>query len=110
MPDVTQVGEEITLGVGEKKQIYDYFHGKPLPRSNPDVNTNEPTDVLTIEYAKWVFAAIFADSTSTELRRKLSEFLTDFEQRHGKTLPMWLGDLDVFADDIKIIDDAFPMG
>jgi hypothetical protein len=63
--------------------------------------------VLTIEYAKNVFAAIFADSTSTELRKKLTGFLTDFEKRHGKTLPMWLGDLDVFSGDIKLIEEVF---
>ena len=66
--------------------------------------------VLTIEYAKWVFAAIFADSTSTELRRKLSDFLTSFEERHTKTLPTWLGDLDVFLPDLKVIDETFVGG
>ncbi|MFX1516481.1 MAG: hypothetical protein ACFFC6_09230 [Promethearchaeota archaeon] len=83
---------------------------KEAVRSEQLLKTIDHGDVvLTIEYAKWVFAAIFADSTSTELRRKLSEFLTDFEQRHGKTLPMWLGDLDIFTGDIKIIDETFSM-
>jgi hypothetical protein len=63
--------------------------------------------VLTIEYAKYVFAAIFADTTSTELRKKLSRFLTDFEKRHEKTLPMWLGDLDVFTGDLSVIEEVF---
>jgi hypothetical protein len=84
---------------------------KEAVRSEQLLKTIDHGDVvLTIEYAKWVFAAIFADSTSTELRRKLSEFLTSFEERHGKTLPMWLGDLDVFANDINSIDDAFSTG
>ena len=84
---------------------------KEAVRSEQLLKTIDHGDVvLTIEYAKWVFAAIFADSTSTELRRKLSEFLSAFEQRHAKTLSMWLGDLDVFTGDIKFIDDTFSMG
>ncbi|MFX1505166.1 MAG: hypothetical protein ACFFDC_03535 [Promethearchaeota archaeon] len=81
---------------------------KEAVRSEQLLKTIDHGDVvLTIEYAKWVFAAIFADSTSTELRRKLSEFLADFEERHAKTLPIWLGDLEVFTGDIQIIDDTF---
>ncbi|UCE12670.1 MAG: hypothetical protein JSV04_10810, partial [Candidatus Heimdallarchaeota archaeon] len=81
---------------------------KEAVRSEQLLKTIDHGDVvLTIEYAKWVFAAIFADSTSTELRKQLSEFLTDFETRHAKTLPTWLGDLDVFQGDLSIIDDIF---
>jgi hypothetical protein len=84
---------------------------KEAVRSEQLLKTIDHGDVvLTIEYAKWVFAAIFADSTSTELRRKLSDFLTSFEERHAKTLPIWLGDLDVFASDINLIDDTFSAG
>ncbi|MFX0151560.1 MAG: hypothetical protein ACFFAJ_12310 [Candidatus Hodarchaeota archaeon] len=81
---------------------------KEAVRSEQLLKTIDHGDVvLTIEYAKWVFAAIFADSTSTELRRKLGEFLVGFEKRHAKTLPMWLGDLDIFAGDEAIIDEVF---
>ncbi|UCG03524.1 MAG: hypothetical protein JSW11_05925 [Candidatus Heimdallarchaeota archaeon] len=81
---------------------------KEAVRSEQLLKTIDHGDVvLTIEYAKWVFAAIFADSTSTELRRKLGDFLTSFEARHAKTLPIWLGDLDIFKSDVKIIDDVF---
>ncbi|MFX0212176.1 MAG: hypothetical protein ACFFDT_39750, partial [Candidatus Hodarchaeota archaeon] len=81
---------------------------KEAVRSEQLLKTIDHGDVvLTIEYAKWVFAAIFADSTSTELRRKLSDFLVEFEERHAKILPTWLGDLEVFTGDIRIIDDAF---
>jgi hypothetical protein len=84
---------------------------KEAVRSEQLLKTIDHGDVvLTIEYAKWVFAAIFADSTSTELRKKLSEFLISFEERHSKTLPTWLGDLDVFRNDIQIIDDVFSTG
>ncbi|MHA2203523.1 MAG: hypothetical protein ACW991_07520, partial [Candidatus Hodarchaeales archaeon] len=84
---------------------------KEAVRSEQLLKTIDHGDVvLTIEYAKWVFAAIFADSTSTELRKKLSEFLTDFEERHVKTLPIWLGDLDVFKSDLNLIDDTFSIG
>lgn len=81
---------------------------KEAVRSEQLLRTIDHGDVvLTIEYAKWVFAAIFADSTSTELRRKLSDFLDNFEKRHAKVLPAWLGNLDVFDPDAKIIDGVF---
>ncbi len=84
---------------------------KEAVRSEQLLKTIDHGDVvLTIEYARWVFAAIFADSTSTELRKKLGEFLTGFEERHAKTLPMWLGDLDVFKGDLEFIDKTFSSG
>ena len=46
--------------------------------------------------------------TSTELRKKLGVFLNDFETRHMKTLPKWLGDLDAFAGETNTIKDLFP--
>jgi hypothetical protein len=82
---------------------------KEAVRSEQLLKTIDHGDVvLTIEYAKWVFAAIFADSTSTELRKKLGEFLNDFESRHKKTLPKWLGDLDAFTGETDVIRDLFP--
>ncbi|PWI49680.1 hypothetical protein CEE45_00700 [Candidatus Heimdallarchaeota archaeon B3_Heim] len=82
---------------------------KEAVRSEQLLKTIDHGDVvLTIEYANWVFAAIFADSTSTELRKKLGEFLNDFETRHKKTLPKWLGDLDAFAGETNTIKDLFP--
>ena len=84
---------------------------KEAVRSETLLKTIDHGDVvLTIEYAKWVFAAIFADSTSTELRKKLGEFLTDFEVRHAKTLPRWLGDLDKFSGDLALVDEKFSGG
>lgn len=81
---------------------------KEAVRSEQLLKTIDHGDVvLTIEYAKWVFAATFADSTSTVLRKKLSEFLTDFETRHAKTLPKWLGDLDKFAGEEALVDEKF---
>ncbi len=81
---------------------------KEAVRSEQLLKTIDHGDVvLTIEYQRHVFAAIFADSTSTELRKKLSEFLTDFENRYSKVLPTWLGDLDVFKKDIALIDQVF---
>ncbi len=82
---------------------------KEAVRSEQLLKTIDHGDVvLTIEYAKWVFAAIFADSTSTELRKKLGEFLNDFESRHKKTLPKWLGDLDAFTGETEMIRELFP--
>ncbi|UCG89965.1 MAG: hypothetical protein JSU57_05750 [Candidatus Heimdallarchaeota archaeon] len=84
---------------------------KEAVRSEQLLKTIDHGDVvLTIEYAKWVFAAIFADSTSSELRKKLNEFLTNFEEKYAKTLPTWLGDLEIFKGDIETIDDVFSPG
>ncbi len=84
---------------------------KEAVRSEQLLKTIDHGDVvLTIEYAKWVFAAIFADSTSTELRKKLGKFLNDFETRHKKTLPKWLGELDAFAGETDSIKELFPRG
>jgi hypothetical protein len=84
---------------------------KEAVRSEQLLKTIDHGDVvLTIEYAKFVFAAIFADTTSTELRKKLGEFLTDFETRHAKTLPKWLGDLDRFAGEVTKVDEKFKGG
>ncbi|MHA1330461.1 MAG: hypothetical protein ACTSR2_05220 [Candidatus Hodarchaeales archaeon] len=81
---------------------------KEAVRSEQLLKTIDHGDVvLTIEYEKHVFAAIFADSTSTELRRKLAEYLHGFEKRYSKTLPMWLGNLDVFEPDHLIIEQMF---
>ena len=81
---------------------------KEAVRSEQLLKTIDHGDVvLTIEYAKWVFAAIFADSTSTELRKKLSDYLGDFESRYSKTLPKWLGNLDLFSGETQIVDDKF---
>ncbi|MHA2108574.1 MAG: hypothetical protein ACW99R_12760 [Candidatus Hodarchaeales archaeon] len=81
---------------------------KEAVRSEQLLKTIDHGDVvLTIEYARWVFAAIFADSTSTELRKKLGEFLNDFETRYEKKLPKWLGDLDAFAGETQKIKDLF---
>ena len=84
---------------------------KEAVRSEQLLKTIDHGDVvLTIEYAKWVFAAIFADSTSTELRKKLGDYLGDFEARYSKTLPKWLGDLDIFYGETDGLDDIFSSG
>ncbi|NHJ00635.1 MAG: hypothetical protein EAX86_00775 [Candidatus Heimdallarchaeota archaeon] len=84
---------------------------KEAVRSEQLLKTIDHGDVvLTIEYAKWVFAAIFADSTSTELRRKLSDYLKQFELKYLKVLPVWLGDLDVFKPETEVIDEMFSSG
>jgi hypothetical protein len=81
---------------------------KEAVRSEQLLKTIDHGDVvLTIEYQKHVFAAIFADRTSSELRRQLGVFLQEFEERHAKKLPMWLGDLDAFTGENEIIDKIF---
>ncbi|WP_455140146.1 hypothetical protein [Candidatus Hodarchaeum mangrovi] len=81
---------------------------KEAVRSEQLLKTIDHGDVvLTIEYQKHVFAAIFADSTSSELRRKLTDFLGNFEARYAKVLPAWLGNLDIFEGEEKLIESLF---
>jgi len=81
---------------------------KEAVRSEQLLKTIDHGDVvLTIEYSKWVFAAIFADSTSTELRKILAEYLDEFEKKYSKILPKWLGDLDAFSGEIENIGTLF---
>lgn len=81
---------------------------KEAVRSEQLLRTIDHGDVvLTIEYGKWVFAATFADRTTTELRKKLVDFLTRFEKKHQKDLPAWLGDMDVFNDDMALVNEIF---
>jgi hypothetical protein len=81
---------------------------KEAVRSEQLLKTIDHGDVvLTIEYSKWVFAAIFADSTSTELRKILAEYLGEFEKKYSKILPKWLGDLDAFSGEIENIGTLF---
>ncbi|MFW9930436.1 MAG: hypothetical protein ACFFD1_13660, partial [Candidatus Thorarchaeota archaeon] len=63
--------------------------------------------VLIIEYGKYVFAAIFVDRNSIELRNKLAQFLQEFESKHEEDLENWLGDTSTFSEDWQLVEDIF---
>ena len=63
--------------------------------------------VLLIEYGQYIFSAIFADKNSVELRTKLAEFVSIFEEKHQKELDGWLGDTGPFQDDWILVNKIF---
>jgi len=76
---------------------------KEAVRSEQMLKTIDHGDVvLTIEYGQWVFAAVFANKGSAQLRRALRRFLNEFEEKHVENLPGWLGDMEPFEDDEKM--------
>ncbi|MHA1168749.1 MAG: hypothetical protein ACTSRU_13055, partial [Candidatus Hodarchaeales archaeon] len=63
--------------------------------------------VLMIEYGKFVFTAIFAEDNSAIIRKKLRDFLDEFEKIHTKDLVDWLGDLSPFTEDATLVEKYF---
>ena len=62
---------------------------------------------LTIEYGQNILAAVFSDKASSEIRRKLQQFVKEFEQRHSSELRDWLGDQSVFFKDVELVRRIF---
>jgi hypothetical protein len=62
---------------------------------------------VIIEYGKYVFAAIFADRETSEVRAKLREFIEEFEDRHGSILVKWNGNVDPFEEDTQLVSKIF---
>ncbi len=62
---------------------------------------------LTIEYGQNILAAVFSDKASSEIRRKLQQFVKEFEQRHGSELRDWLGDQSLFYKDVELVRKIF---
>ena len=65
--------------------------------------------VLVIEYGRFVFAALFVDRNSIDLRNKLSQFLQEFETQHEEDLENWLGDTSTFAEDWQLVERIFEL-
>ncbi|OLS13069.1 MAG: hypothetical protein RBG13Loki_3299 [Promethearchaeota archaeon CR_4] len=62
---------------------------------------------VIIEYGKYVFAAIFADRETSEVRTKLKAFIEEFEERHGSILIKWNGNVDPFNADTALVSRIF---
>lgn len=62
---------------------------------------------LTIEYGQNILAAVFSDKVSSEIRRKLQQFVKEFEQRHASDLKDWLGDQSLFFKDVELVREIF---
>ncbi len=65
---------------------------------------------LTIEYSSpkvGLFAAVFSDKPSTEVRQKLKQFIKEFETKYEKYLIDYIGDMDVFKDAEELVKRIF---
>src|SRR5271157_796582 len=62
---------------------------------------------VIIEYGKYVFAAIFADRETSDVRAKLREFIEEFEDRHGSILVKWNGNMAPFEEDQSLVKKIF---
>ncbi len=62
---------------------------------------------VIIEYGKYIFAAIFADRETSDVRAKLKSFIEEFEDRHGSILVKWNGNVDPFRDDEVLVTRFF---
>ncbi|MGV9203569.1 MAG: hypothetical protein ACOC44_06035, partial [Promethearchaeia archaeon] len=51
-------------------------------------------------------ALVLAKQASVILRKHLTEFIKKFEETHSDTLPKWRGQIDVFRDSGKLIDQT----
>ncbi|OLS19873.1 MAG: hypothetical protein HeimC3_43120 [Candidatus Heimdallarchaeota archaeon LC_3] len=63
--------------------------------------------VLIIEYGQFVYAALFVDRNSIDLRSKLAQFLQEFEAKHVEDLENWLGDTSTFVEDWQLVEQIF---
>ncbi len=62
---------------------------------------------VIIEYGKYIFAAIFADRETSDVRAKLKSFIEEFEDRHGSILVKWNGNIDPFRTDKELVTHIF---
>ena len=62
---------------------------------------------VIIEYGRYIFAAIFADQETSDVRAKLKSFIEEFEDRHGSILIKWNGNVDPFKDDNTLVTRIF---
>ncbi|MBD3354023.1 MAG: hypothetical protein GF364_21250 [Candidatus Lokiarchaeota archaeon] len=62
---------------------------------------------IIIEYGDYVFGAIFADMQTSEIRSKLKQFVTEFEEIHEDVLKKWNGNTTPFLNDDTLIKNIF---
>ncbi|GAB4318934.1 MAG: hypothetical protein Kow0069_22220 [Promethearchaeota archaeon] len=77
-------------------------------RSSDLLRTIDHGDVkLIIEYGRWVFAAVFADRETTDVRDRLRRFVQEFEAKHSGVLDGWNGQMDPFDDAPALVEQFF---
>ncbi|MHA1729477.1 MAG: hypothetical protein ACTSWY_12195 [Promethearchaeota archaeon] len=62
---------------------------------------------ITIEYGEFIFAAIFADMVTTEIRTKLKRYITAFEKKHNEVLKKWNGNTAPFKNKDVLVKEVF---
>ncbi|MFX0133065.1 MAG: hypothetical protein ACFFDN_05405 [Candidatus Hodarchaeota archaeon] len=62
---------------------------------------------ILIEWGTQVHAAIIADKETSDLRNNLKKFLTAFEEKYKLAIKQWSGDLDIFSNIDKLIENHF---
>jgi hypothetical protein len=62
---------------------------------------------ILLEYGNYVIVALFADSSSAELREKLAKLIHKFEEKFEKILKRWNGDCTPFMQEDKLVKEIF---
>ena len=62
---------------------------------------------ILLEYGSYVIGALFADSSSAELREKLMKLITTFEQKFEKIIKRWNGDCSPFLGEGETVKQIF---
>ena len=70
---------------------------------------DQGTKKVILEYTSQspIFAAIFADRESSEIRSALQNLLTEFAKKHRRNLETWNGNMDLFKEDSKLVEKHF---
>jgi len=79
-------------------------------KSNDLLRTIDSGEIKVIlEYSKQfpVFAALFADRETSEIRTALRILLDSFQHMHSRVLSNWNGDMSYFEKDKSLIDEHF---
>ena len=62
---------------------------------------------ILIEYGNYVFAGLFANMETSEIRSKLKNFVKKFEEKHFKILENWTGITTPFDNDNELVKEIF---
>ncbi|MBD3228633.1 MAG: hypothetical protein GF329_10655, partial [Candidatus Lokiarchaeota archaeon] len=82
---------------------------KELTSSERKLKTIDHMDKKVIfEYGNRIIGAILADGDLPIIRKKLQEFITNFEARYQAQLMAWNGDIAIFKNIDKLTNSIFP--
>ncbi len=62
---------------------------------------------ILLEYGNYIIIALFADSSSAELREKLVKLILKFEAKFEKILKRWNGDCSPFMQEDSLVKEIF---